>query len=80
MDAMTRILAMAMLLGSMAAAPAWAADVAAPAQDAPAEPAASRPAGPTPALRLCAPERTTIDYRACVNASTRDRNAKIRLA
>lgn len=31
-------------------------------------------------LRLCHPDNPAIDYRACVNASTRNRDSKIRQA
>lgn len=31
-------------------------------------------------LELCVKDSPTLDYRACVNASTRDRNSKIRQA
>lgn len=70
------------ILAAGLAAPAWAEPPAGPTATAASQSetaSASRPAGES-RLQLCVRENPAIDYRACVNASTRDPKAKIRQA
>ena len=72
---------------ALCACPAFAEEIATPtpplesASAAPAVPAteaAQTPAPRTGPPNLCSKEDPYIEYRDCVNASTRDQNAKVR--
>jgi hypothetical protein len=64
-------------VAALAAGPALAAEGAAAPTQAPAQPEPQQPAA---SVRHCWKENPYNEYRDCVNASTRDPNAKIRMA
>ena len=75
---MPRPLGLLAALAALAAGPALAAEEAAAPASTP-----SQPSSPTPApggVRHCWKENPFNEYRDCVNAATRDPNAKIRMA
>ena len=78
-----RSLLMALVLTAGLNAPALAEPAASAPASASAEPAGSQQEGATArgdSWRLCPRDVPTIDYRACVNSSTRDKNSKVRQA
>jgi hypothetical protein len=75
---LAKILALAAAASLALAAPAFAETLSSSptSESAPAVQAENQPQR----LRLCDKENPAIDYRACVNASTRDLSKKIRQA
>ncbi len=72
---MFRSIVLLAAVAALGAAPAFAAEEASASA-----PVQSQPAQPTATPRHCWKENPFNEYRDCVNASTRDPNAKIRMA
>jgi len=80
---MVRIMILAATVSALTVASALAEPPAPTTQGSASVGAAAQRSDPTPngeRLQPCPKDSPTIDYRACVNAATRDPNAKIRRA
>jgi len=80
---MVRIVILATAVSALAVASALAEPPAPTTQGPASAGAAAQHGDPAPSgerLQPCPKDSPTIDYRACVNAATRDPNAKIRRA